>query len=241
MTGLRTLTLAGALALGLAAAQPPAPGPSVTVRAYRANNIGVALLEQFDHDAAATSFREALKLNPSLAMAKLNLAIALFYGGKPTEAAAEARAAVESLPDSPNAHYVTGLIAKAEDRLDAAAAAFKRVSEIDPQDAGAKINLGQIHLQQRRYDEAVKLFREALAAEPYNVTAAYSVALSLIRAGQAEEGRAAMQRFEALRDSAYGVTYSQLYLSQGRYGEAIASTGDEPDLVNPAPLDVVFA
>ena len=42
-----------------------------------------------------------------------------------------------------------------------------------------------------------------------------------------------MQRFESLRDSTYGVTYSQTYLAQGRYGEALASTGAEPDLVNP--------
>jgi tetratricopeptide (TPR) repeat protein len=237
-----TVRLAAVLvALALAAPRAGQPAQSATERAYRANNIGVAQLEQFDHDAAAVSFREALKLNPSLAMARLNLAIALFYGGKPPEAAVEARAAVASLAASPHAHYVSGLIAKAEDRLDDAAVSFTRVAEIDPQDAGAKINLGQIHLQQRRYPEAVALFKEALAAEPYNVTAAYSVALAMIRAGQAEEGREAMQRFEKLRDSAYGVTYSQLYLSQGRYGEAIASTGDEPDLVNPAPPDVTFA
>ena len=49
-----------------------------------------------------------------------------------------------------------------------------------------------------------------------------------------------MQRFETLRDSAYGVTYSQVYLGQGRHGEAIASTGAEPELVNTATPDVTF-
>ncbi|HEV3486452.1 MAG TPA: FG-GAP-like repeat-containing protein, partial [Vicinamibacterales bacterium] len=239
MMNVRTLVVG--VALTIAASQAQQPTTADIERAYRANNIGVAQLEQFDHDAAAASFREALARYPSLAIARLNLAIALFYGGKPAEAAVEARAAVEQLPASPHAHYVAGLIAKAEDRLEDAAASFKRVAEIDPHDAGARINLGQIHLQQRRYDEAVRLFREALAAEPYNVTAAYSIALALIRAGQTDEGREAMQRFEKLRDSAYGVTYSQLYLSQGRYGEAIASTGDEPDLVSAAPPDVTFS
>ena len=33
-----------------------------------------------------------------------------------------------------------------------------------------------------------------------------------------------MQRFESLRDAPYGVTYSQNYLGQGKYAEAIAST-----------------
>jgi lipoprotein NlpI len=51
--------------------------------AYRANNIGVALLEQYQYDEAATSFRQALKLEPGLHTAQLNLAIALFYAGQP--------------------------------------------------------------------------------------------------------------------------------------------------------------
>jgi lipoprotein NlpI len=71
-----------------------APGDTDRERAYRANNVGVALLEQFDYEAAARSFREALKLHSSLDLARLNLAIALFYGGHPAEAAAEVRTAV---------------------------------------------------------------------------------------------------------------------------------------------------
>ena len=85
------------------------------------------------------------------------------------------------------------------------------------------------------------MFQEALTAEPYNVTAAYSAALALTRAGKADEGRQAMQAFESLRDSVYGVTYAQTYLAQGKYGEAIASTGAEPELVNPAAPDVTFS
>ena len=38
-----------------------------------------------------------------------------------------------------------------------------------------------------------------------------------------------MERFQKLRESGYAVTYSQTYLEQGRYAEAIASTGAEPD------------
>jgi tetratricopeptide (TPR) repeat protein len=226
-------------AIGLV--QTQAPGQGDGEAAYRANNVGVAHLEQFDYDGAAQSFRQALKLHPALHIARLNLAIALFYGGKTPEAAAEARAAVEQLPEAPQAHYVLGLISRAEDNPDAAIAAFERVLKIDPTDAGAKVNLGQIALQRREYDRALPLFREALSDEPYNVTAAYSIALALTRSGQADEGRKAMQRFEALRDSAYGVTYAQTYLSQGKHAEAIASTGAEPELVNPATPDVRFS
>src|SRR6476660_2780595 len=46
--------------------------------AYRANNIGVALLEQFKHKEAAEAFRNALKIDPKLKLARINLSIALF-------------------------------------------------------------------------------------------------------------------------------------------------------------------
>jgi tetratricopeptide (TPR) repeat protein len=216
------------------------PGSEVAERAYRANNIGVARLEQFAYDEATRSFREALRLSPDLHVARLNLAIAHFYGSRPADAATEARAAAERLPANPSAHYMVGVIAKADNRLDEAAAAFERVLQIDPQDAGTLVALGQIHAQQRRFTEAQALFDRALAAEPFNVTAAYNAALALTRAGRADEGRAAMQRFEQLRDSPYGVTYAQSYLTQGRYAEAIASTGAERELVNPAMPAVRF-
>ena len=227
----------------VAAVRQPVPGvtPAQREQAYRANNVGVAHLEQFDYKGAEQSFRQALERHPALALARLNLAIALFYSGRAGEAAVEARAAAALLPESPQTHYVLGLAARGEDNLDEAVAAFERVVKLDGEDAGAKIQLGQIFLQQRRYDEALRLFQEALSAEPYNVTAAYSVALALTRSGKPEEGRAAMQRFEALRDSPYGFTYAQTYLAQGKYAEAIASTGAEPELVDTSLPAVTFA
>ncbi len=236
--------LIAAVLAALAALQQPAgrgAKPVDVEGAYRANNRGVALLEQFNYDGAAAAFREALKVSPDLSIARANLAIALFYASKNPEAAEAARAAVKALPDSPTTHYVEGLIAKADNRLDEAAAAFERVLQLDPDDAGAKVQLGQIRTQERKFDDAIPLFRQALTAEPYNVTAAYSLALALTRAGRADEGRRAMQRFDTLRTSAYGVTYAQTYLSQGHYAEALISTGSERALVNAATPAVSFS
>jgi len=47
--------------------------------AYRANNIGVALLEQYKAKEAAESFTRALAIKPDLLIARVNLAIALYY------------------------------------------------------------------------------------------------------------------------------------------------------------------
>ena len=46
--------------------------------AYRANNLGVAQLEQYNHKAGAEEFKRALAIDPQLKIAQINLAIALF-------------------------------------------------------------------------------------------------------------------------------------------------------------------
>jgi tetratricopeptide (TPR) repeat protein len=215
------------------------PGPS-REDAYRQNNLGVAYLERYDYDAAAAAFRQALKIDPDLAMARLNLAIALLYDGEFDAAAAEARTAAAVL-QQPHAHYVTGLIARAANRPSDAVTAFERVLVLDVEDAGARVQLGQLHQAERRFTDAVAQFGAALTREPFNATAAYGLATALIRGGQRAEGEAAMARFQALRDHPAAITYSTNYLGQGRYGEAISSTGLEADVVDRAMPAVTFS
>lgn len=208
--------------------------------AYRANNIGVALLEQFKYKEGAESFRRALKLDPRLSIARVNLSIALYNVPDVANALREAKAAADALPASPQAHYMLGLIARAQNRADDALVAFQKVLQIDQRDVGANVNIGQVYMQQRKYTEAIANFRTAVEAEPYNVTATYNLALALLRAGQREPGQAMMQRFQLLRDSNYGTVIGTNYLEEGQYAEAIASTGAEPELVDAATPEITF-
>src|SRR5512145_1493497 len=206
---LALLLTVSALAGGIAPRhQSPQDGRE---NAYRANNLGVAMLEQFRYDEAVSSFRQALELHPGLHIAQLNASIALFYAGRPDEALNAAQEAAARLPAHPHPHYVIGLAARAQGRVEDASAAFARVLRMDPSDAGALINLGQIHLQQRRYDQAVRSFETALTAEAFNATAAYGLATALTRSGQSEDAARATRRFETLRDAPYAITYSQNY------------------------------
>ena len=59
--------------------------------AYRANNLGVSLLEQFKFDEAAAAFREALRREPDLGIAHLNLSIALLQNAISTRREAKRR------------------------------------------------------------------------------------------------------------------------------------------------------
>ncbi|HEY7783109.1 MAG TPA: FG-GAP-like repeat-containing protein [Pyrinomonadaceae bacterium] len=211
-----------------------------TEEAYRANNIGVALLEQFKHKEAADSFRRALQLEPKLTLARINLGIALFNVPDLPGAQRELRSTSTSTPSLPQPHYVLGLIAKTQNRFDEAIAHFQQVLRIDSNDVGANVNLGQVYSQQRKYPEAIAALRKAVAAEPYHATALYNLGTALIRGGNRDEGQNVIKRFQELRERGSGTTFGTNYLEQGRYAEAIASTGTEPGLVDKSTPQVVF-
>ena len=117
---------------------------------------------------------------------------------------------------------------------------FERVRQLDPADVGPAINLGQIDLEQQQYEAAIPLLRAATAEEPYNVTAAYKLGLALTRSGHTDEGSRCCNGAQALRATGYAVTYGTGYLEQGRYAEAMTSTGAEPELVDVAVPRVTF-
>ena len=235
-----------AVAIGCSQPAPPGQAPAAAAgnpereRAYRSNNLGVALLEQFNYEAAAAAFREALRIDPGVAIARLNLGIALLYLPDLEGAAREAAAAAALLPSAPQPPYVQGLVARADNRDEEATRFFERVRQIDPADVGTAINLAQILLQDRKYAEAVTVLRPVVADEPYNVTAIYNLGLALARAGEANEGQRLMERSQVVRDSGYGTTLANGYMEQGRYAEAVASTGVEAGLVDAATPPAVL-
>jgi cytochrome c-type biogenesis protein CcmH/NrfG len=213
---------------------------AVREEAYRANNLGVALMEQFKYKEGAEQFTRALQLDPKLNIARINLSIALYNVPDLAGAQREALNAIALNPNAPQPHYINGLIAKTQNRTDDGIAAFQRVLKLDPNDVGANINLGQLLSQQRKYVEAINAFRTALAVEPYNSTAIYNLATALMRTNQRDEGQRMIQRFQELRQRGSGTVIGTNYLEQGRYAEALASTGAEPELVDRATPAVTF-
>ncbi|MEQ1764629.1 MAG: FG-GAP-like repeat-containing protein, partial [Pyrinomonadaceae bacterium] len=208
--------------------------------AYRHNNLGVAYLEQFEPSKAAVEFRQALATDSSVKIAQVNLAIALFYQQDFEGARNAADKAVAVAPELLQAHYILGLISRNENRIDDALASFQKVLAADPSDVGTNVNVGQIYAQQRSNAEAIKYFRRAYSAEPYNSSAIYNLATALIRDDQREEGQKLIETFQALRQSGAATSIGQNYLEQGRYAEALVSTGAEPELVDATGVPISF-
>jgi len=235
-----SLTAASLIKPTSAHRQNPVAKPTAREDAYRANNLGVALLEQFKFKEAADAFKRALQLEPSLALARINLGIALFNVPDLPAAQRELQAASTAAPSAPQPPYLLGLAAKTQNKPEEAIGYFQKVLRLDANDVGANVNLGQLYAQQRKYPEAVAVLRTAVAAEPYNATALYNLGTALIRSGQREEGQKVIAQFQELRQRGSGTTLGTNYLEQGRYAEAVASTGAEPELVDKRTPEVVF-
>jgi tetratricopeptide (TPR) repeat protein len=208
--------------------------------AYRANNIGAALLEQYQAREAVESFTSALAIKPDLLLARINLSIALYYLPDADGAKREAEKALTLDGSAPQPHYILGLIARAGNRFDEAIAEFQKVLKIDADDVGANINVGQIFAQQKDYPAAIAAFRKGINAEPYNETALYNLGLLLSRTGHKEEGQRLLQKFQQLKQSGAGTTLGTNYLEGGHYAEAVVSTGAEVELVDRQIPNVTF-
>lgn len=208
--------------------------------AYRANNLGVSLLEQYQAKDAAAAFNRALEIDPKLFIARSNLSIALYYIPDLAGALEEAQKVAAQSPRAPQPHYIIALIARRQNRIEEAINEFEKVRQIDPSDVGTNVNLGQLYVQQKKYLEATAAFRQAITAEPYHETALYNLGILLTRTGSKEEGRRLIQRFQQLRDSGAGTAIGTNYLEQGRYAEAMVSTGTEPELVDRSLPEVKF-
>src|SRR5262245_10728319 len=226
----------GGVALGLAPRPTAvrAASPAEREAAYRANNLGVALLEQYRFADGVEQFKKAVASDPQFAQAQINLAIGLLYVPEVKAALAEAERAAALAPKAPQPPYLLGLIARQENRPEDAEKYFRAVRDLDPTDVGASVNLGQVLLQQRRFDEAIPLLEASVKAEPYNVTATYNLGVALTRSGRRDEGAEVTKRFQELRESIYKTQFGQTYLEQGRYAEALSSTGAEAELVDKA-------
>ena len=237
-TILALLLLGGALGWAVRA-EGPAPD-AAREAAYRENNLGVALLEQYNHKEAAEAFGRALESDPDLALAQVNHALALFY--IPDLAAAKT-AATETLarqPDSLHLRYLLALVARLEDEPEVAEDHLRAVLAADPGDFGANLVLGQLLVDETRYDEALPILETAAQADPVNASVAYCRAMALGRAGRREEAMEAMKHFQALRANPAHTSFGKIYLEQGRYAEAVASTGAEDELVDPATPKVSY-
>jgi tetratricopeptide (TPR) repeat protein len=136
-------------------------------KAYEAYLAGCRLDEEENtFDAAEEAYRNAIKLDPTLANALTNLGNLMFKRERLIEAEDLYRRALKLDSDQPEAHYNLGFLLFERREIPAAMESFQRALTSDPSFADAHFNLAMTLQELGREDEARQHWEAYLKLDP---------------------------------------------------------------------------
>ena len=121
-----------------------------------------------DLEAAATKFRELIRLKPEHVTSRLNLGRTLTKLGRHKEAIAELREAIRLSPSDFKIWVNLGHALMASDRNDEAMAAYREAMRLQPARISAHLQLAGDLAARGKTDEAIAAYREAARIDPDN-------------------------------------------------------------------------
>src|SRR5205809_7273238 len=177
----------------LAAKTPAADNPE--------SHLGKAYdsLKQDRYDEAASEFRAALKLDPTLILrARFPLAVALFEMKKFDEARQEFEAVHREVGDHPNVLYYLGRVDLEERKFESAIRNLNEAAAKPPFPDTAYF-LGYAYFKQGDLAAAEKWLKEAAQANPRDARIPYQLGLVYRKQGREEEAKKALALSDELR------------------------------------------
>jgi tetratricopeptide (TPR) repeat protein len=123
--------------------------------------LGAGLERDGHHREALLLTEEALRLNPSIAGAHQNRALALLSLGREREALTAAEEATRLDPDLSAAWLTRGALLAREGRMEQALGAFQRAVALSPENPDALSNLARALASLGRFEEAIGIGRRA--------------------------------------------------------------------------------
>jgi tetratricopeptide (TPR) repeat protein len=149
---------------------------------------GMALVasDSFESRAAELA-RKALESDPKLVEAQELLAQLALEDVNFTKAIEEADKAIKMSPDALDALAVRAAVNVLEDK--SAAEWLDRINKINPYYAGAQVILGHHLVLNRRYEEGIERYREAIRLDPEHWVAHSLLGINLMRLGKDEEAK----------------------------------------------------
>jgi TolB-like protein/Tfp pilus assembly protein PilF len=184
-------------------------------------------------NTAATYFERATRLDPSYALAWVGLSRARYWqaniGLVPSQEGQQlARGAVErALTLDPNLPEVYAQMCRLKRQVDydwaGADASIRRALVLAP---GVPENLGQAAFMAQmfgRFDEALRLDRQALELDPLNAESWERIAENRFYAGQLDEAIADIKKARELNPDTWGssILLSEIFMTQGRPQDAL--------------------
>ncbi|HET9962564.1 MAG TPA: tetratricopeptide repeat protein [Nitrospiraceae bacterium] len=118
-------------------------------------------LQEHAPEAACRAFEEAIRLDPTLVNAHINLGLLLHEAGRLEEAEASYRKALRYGADLPLAHFNLGVLLEDRGREQDAIASYLRATHLDPKFKQAHCNLAALYERLGRQKEALRHYSAA--------------------------------------------------------------------------------
>ncbi len=212
---------------------------------------GLGWVEGYDYQKAEDAFREVHSLAPRWIPGAINLAIALLYqraGGDLSDRRSTAHEALTLLdeviardPKNLHAHFCRGLIFESYGPAEKARVEFQFVVENDPRDAHAWYSLGstiEASKPGKSNPEEIAALKNALACNPYLITAVYRLAMAYRNAGDREAFSQQLDMYKRLNGGHDTVgpgddISSSRYGGMGKYAQVIDPLAEKKPATSP--------
>lgn len=208
-----------------------ATGYFLTARSIRPENatvalfVGVQLFDNRDRDAAAMAYRDAVRLDPSFAMAWSHLGIVLQHLGHLHEGLAAIRESLRLDPDRVWGYVFLGNLLEATGDLDGAEDAYRAAIRLNPDHSTAQRDYGMLFKKRANFALAVAHLEKAVRLDSKQAGWHYDLAEAW--RGRREWGRAIAEYDRAIALNPDVARYHSgrgiALRAAGRYADAIAA------------------
>ena len=192
--------------------QPEAPNPADNPDWMRWNNLGIALLDQFQYAESVAAFTEVVKLRSNYVDGYTNIGLTEIVWEKYESARTAIRRALALDPNNARALYYDGLLQRRAGKTDQEIADFRKVVEMFPQSRDARRELGITYYQQNDEHAALEQFEALQQIDPDDLTAHYNLSILYRRMGRRKEAAEQQAMFVDKKVDPGAPTYSLNYL-----------------------------
>jgi len=164
-------------------------------------NLAVCAANLGNHDLAVHGYRRSLKEGGDDARTLARLGLSLMRQGKISAASAVLAQGLALDSTNVEIHRIRAMIHQKRGMMDSAMAGWRRVIDRQPEDWMAWHNLGVWQFRQRKWQQAVLSFEEAVRLEPGDDDAWYGIAASQQARGRTAQGMLVLRKALLKRDS----------------------------------------
>ncbi len=143
---------------------------------------------------SVTLWQRAVRIDPQCYVCRNNLGNALVRAGRPDEAIAQFRAALDIQPADADAYANLGTVADGAGRADEARRYFEQALRIDPTQPVAHNNLARLLIAEGKSEEAIPHLETALRRDPMQGESYINLGLALLDRGDLDGAEHALHR-----------------------------------------------